>query len=289
MSIKPSTAPWADAPYKLIATPYPEKMDEHAAYKTANTMAWAHNYILRGMNTILQQGPYIPDSTQSNYKEKDVKDLLFYTAAWCHSLHHHHSVEEELIFPELEKVAGKPGIAQYLEDQHHAFTPQCAELEKVVKTMSPSDYRWATIHDAIHAFAPQLTEHLNDEIRWLASLHIYDNAGIAKVLQEAEDSAKRNTELALFYDVFPYVLGTCDTTFEGGIPFPGFPAPLTYFVKYWSAAGRNSGPWSFNPCDFWGRPVPLHFVPQGAASVIQPIVAQHVDSSQKPIAPLAMV
>ena len=58
MSNKPSLAPWADGPYKLISTPNPEKASEHAAYRTANSMAWAHNYIMCGMNAILLEGAW---------------------------------------------------------------------------------------------------------------------------------------------------------------------------------------------------------------------------------------
>lgn len=62
------------------------------------------------------------------------------------------------------------------------------------------------------------------------------------------------------YDVFPFVLGCADKTYEGGTEFPPLPGVLPYLVKYVFAA-RN-GAWRFNPCDWWGQPRPLAFGPE---------------------------
>jgi hypothetical protein len=66
------------------------------------------------------------------------------------------------------------------------------------------------------------------------------------------------------YDVFPCVLGNCDKTYEGGNMFPPLPAILPYVIKFWFGAS-NKGAWRFNPCNFWGKPVPLHFLSENKA------------------------
>ena len=65
----------------------------------------------------------------------------------------------------------------------------------------------------------------------------------------------------LQYDIFPVGLGASDKTFDGGNQFPPLPWFMPYAIKYWFA-GYHSGAWRFNPSDFWGKPVPLHFLPE---------------------------
>ena len=39
-------------------------------------MADAHNVLIRGLNAIIQQGPYVPAATEDNYRAQDVKDFF---------------------------------------------------------------------------------------------------------------------------------------------------------------------------------------------------------------------
>lgn len=93
MTTKPSAAPWADEPYKLLPTPqiskdivlptypfptpkliWPQK-NHHAVYG-ASEMAHSHNCLLRGLNAILQQGPHIPSSSQPGYNTQDQRPVV---------------------------------------------------------------------------------------------------------------------------------------------------------------------------------------------------------------------
>ena len=99
MTTKSSAAPWADGPYELLSTAKLNKskvcpvgchgkafsgidaeQNAHSAHRCTIEMVHAHNCLLRGLNSILQQAPFIPDSSQSDlYIAEDVTDLLFYT------------------------------------------------------------------------------------------------------------------------------------------------------------------------------------------------------------------
>ena len=57
-------------------------------------MAHSHNCLLRSLNALILQSPYIPDSTSPNYNPADVRDLLFFASAWAKMVDHHHHTEE---------------------------------------------------------------------------------------------------------------------------------------------------------------------------------------------------
>ncbi|KAE9380370.1 hypothetical protein N431DRAFT_540002 [Stipitochalara longipes BDJ] len=265
MTTKPSAAPWADEPYKLLPTPQiPKDIKSHAAIQSAAEMAHSHNCLLRGLNAILQQGPHIPSSSQSGYNTQDVKDLLFYVEAWTKTVEHHHHTEETNMFPAIEKLAGIPGLMSGPIHQHEAFHSGLVELQEYVVKMKDmvEEYQWSEMKGIIDRFAPSLYTHLTEEISVVLDLEkSCDSEGLRDVWAEAERVAKASGNLGMLYEVFPLVLGTCDKTYEGGNSFPPLPAPIPYAIKYWF--GRShSGAWRFNPCDFWGKPQPLPMLPE---------------------------
>lgn len=68
-------------------------------------MAFAHNSMLRGLNSIYLQAPYV-------HEPRDVADLLFFVKALAGWVSHHHVLEEEKMFPGFEKVIGIPGFLE---------------------------------------------------------------------------------------------------------------------------------------------------------------------------------
>jgi len=65
---------WADQPFALI----PVKSQKSRAPETdfiAQDMAAAHNNLLRALNSVYNQAPYVE-------KEEDKRDLLTYTSFW---------------------------------------------------------------------------------------------------------------------------------------------------------------------------------------------------------------
>ncbi|KAL1982157.1 hypothetical protein VTN96DRAFT_1692 [Rasamsonia emersonii] len=269
MTTKPSAAPWADEPFKLIPTPSKTlDINSHSYIYLASEMAYSHNCLLRGLNSIILQAPHISPAGSLGYSEQDVRDLLFYVAAWVKTVEHHHHTEETCMFPEIEAFTGRPGLLDGPKGQHEEFKSGLERLLRYAQETKPEEYRWEEedgkgggMKSIIDAFAPSLTRHLYEEIDVFLSLGEFDSDGLRACCDKAEQVAKATGNISLLYDVFPCVLGTCDKTYEGGNNFPPLPGVLPYVIKYWFGA-YNKGAWRFNPCDFWGKPVPLHFLPE---------------------------
>ena len=95
--------------------------DEHSSVYIANEMAFAHNAMIRGINSIYNQASHV-------HNAKDIADFLFFVRSWADWVGHHHQWEETLMFPGFEKVIGKAGFLQSNLDQHHAFEPGLKKL-----------------------------------------------------------------------------------------------------------------------------------------------------------------
>lgn len=314
-----SDAPWANEPFELLIAPempngavsnnylfqcfhqlYALKADieqnSHYAFHAAVGMAHAHNCLLRGLNAIMLQALHIPSAGSPGYNESDVRDLLIYIQTWVKTVHHHHDVEESVMFPEIEKMAGDVGLFSGAVHQHHEFHDGLADLLRLAKEMQtdPAKYSWAKIKAVIDGFAPTLVEHLREEIGLILSLERLDSTDLGVCWKRTEEVAKANGKISFLvslsimiylthefplsrtyipnaphasisantkqYDIFPLVLGCCDKTYQGGNDFPPLPRFMPYAIIYWF--GRtHSGAWRFNPCDFWGQPRPLPMLP----------------------------
>ncbi|KAE8382009.1 hypothetical protein BDV26DRAFT_254656 [Aspergillus bertholletiae] len=263
MTTKPSSAPWADEPFHLIATPS-KTLDESLGHiQCASQMAHAHNFILRGLNAIIQQAPHVAIATDEHFKAQDVKDLLSYVQSWVKMVHHHDWVEESFIFPEIDRFTERPGFMDDPKHEHELFRDGTERLLAYCSATKPEEYRWKGadgMQKIIDSFSQDLTNHLYAEVEVFLSMGDIDGAGLKKTCEEAEKVAMKTGSLAMLYDVFPAVLGCADKTYEGGHDFPPVPWVLPYLVKYWFAVGN--GAWRFNPCDWWGRPRPLEFGPR---------------------------
>jgi hemerythrin-like domain-containing protein len=55
-------------------------------------MANIHNALLRGLNSVYNQAPFISSIP-------DIADFMLYITSWADTVHHHHSLEESLFFP----------------------------------------------------------------------------------------------------------------------------------------------------------------------------------------------
>ena len=168
MTVSTSAAPWADEPIKLIPIPT-QRLDSetHASIHCASIMAHAHNFIIRSLNAIIQQAPYVPNSTSPAYKPQDVKDLLFYVASWVRAVEHHHHAEETVIFPSIEKFARQPGLMEGPKNQHDEFTPGLEKLLAYAKGTKPKDHRWegdGGMKRIIDGFTEPLMKHLSPRL-----------------------------------------------------------------------------------------------------------------------------
>lgn len=182
---------WADGPYQLIMRPRVPR--ETGASFCATEMSLIHNIIIRGLNSIVRQAPYIPDASRPGYNAQDVRDLLFFIQAWCKNLDHHHNVEETTFFPLVEAMTGIVGLMDDLEVEHEEFHPGIMNLRAYAENMysRPGDYRWATLKAIIVGFGPALINHLHAEIEFLLKMDQFDDEGLKRCWKESGKVAEK--------------------------------------------------------------------------------------------------
>jgi len=238
----------------LVPTSKTTKTDGDAtAIYLADEMAHAHNAMIRQLNSMYLQAPYVT-------LEADQSDLCQYAVFWKDFLHHHHHLEEEQFFPDIERITGAKGIMDHNVEEHAAFLPaldtfgQYAKdcLNKAKKFDSKEFIR------LIDAFAPTLSTHLKGEIDTLLVLGKYN---VGPELRKAYLVLAGDAQKASKTEVFPLVCGGIDNTYEGGASWPGFPVFVPYMVDYLFARKYRSV-WRFNPCTIYGKPRPLPFLPK---------------------------
>ena len=125
---------------------------------------------IRSLNAI-----YIQATSVSSLK--DIADFLIYCQCWYETLEHHHRVEEEFFFPELEKRLGKPGLMDQNVEQHRAFHAKLDIWGKKCYAMKPEDYNGVEWRSMIDDFSAPLLKHLHDEIETMEELAEYDPDG----------------------------------------------------------------------------------------------------------------
>ncbi|RYP13401.1 hypothetical protein DL767_010759 [Monosporascus sp. MG133] len=211
MTTKPSDAPWADEPFRLIATPSKRLTDSHSYVHAASEMTNAHNAIIRGLNAIVQQAPHVPIATDEEYSAQDAKDLLFYVQSWVKMVNHHHWVEESFIFPEVERFSGKPGLMAGPRHQHELFHDGMHRLLVYASTTKPENYRWegpGGMKEIVDSFAHHLVNHLHDEIDVLLSMKDLDSAGLKRIWEQAEVFAKQAGNIGMLHGITSNTMAT---------------------------------------------------------------------------------
>ena len=171
-------------------------------------MAHAHNAIIRGLNAILQQAPYVPIVTDEHFNAQNVKDLLFYVKSWAKMVHHHHWVEETYIFPDVEEFTGRPGFMDDPKHQHELFHDGLERLLAYSSATKPEEYRWKGadgMEEIINSFSKDLTDHLYAEIDLLLGMGDIDGEGLKKIWEKAQKAAKQAGNIAMLVGCHPAV------------------------------------------------------------------------------------
>ncbi|KAF4636387.1 hypothetical protein G7Y89_g1696 [Cudoniella acicularis] len=172
MGQKPTkiTKQWADNPFKILETPRkrlgitdPKKAS--GAVNAATEMALVHNFFVRILNCIYLQA--------LNVKlDKDIADFTIFMYSFCLAIHEHHDNEEKLFFPWLEDYIGTKNYMEKSVEQHHAFAPGMKKFEDYVNALreGKEEFDGAKIRALIDAFAPILTQHLQEEVEAFVEL-----------------------------------------------------------------------------------------------------------------------
>ena len=82
-------------------------------------------------------------------------------------LHHHHHIEETLIFPFYESKLGQGAMGDNF-DQHHAFMPGLEDLKEYLNAVQAgtATYNGAAIIEKLNSFTEVLVEHLREVRRF---------------------------------------------------------------------------------------------------------------------------
>lgn len=252
MTTKLKEGIWADGPFPLVpkkSVPIDAKNPNHMAYKASNMMADIHNCLLRGLNSIYNQAPYVT-------KPQDIQDLLLLVKLWCDEVTSHHTAEEVKLFPDIERLTGIEGFMEANIEQHHEFYPGLDALRAFAENRTVKTYNGKELQLIIEDFGEVLQRHLRDEIDTLMKLDAYSDEGLRNVLEEAHQHALKSADPSV---QLPIIMRTWDNSFEGcegGFFVPWF---IFYLESWWYSRGKYSGAWRFLPCTTWGQRVPLPF------------------------------
>ncbi|KAM5353568.1 hypothetical protein ACJ41O_000218 [Fusarium nematophilum] len=252
----------ADHPFPLIRTPtstLPNGVKPDMFYRCASGMACAHNIIIRGLNSIYLQAPYI--------QPEDEGAFLRYCACFYEFTHIHNTGEEEDLFPTIEEMSGVRGIMDRNIAQHYAFKQGLDEYSAYIAAClrGVQKYNGDTLVGIIDVFGNTLTTHLTEEISTILNLARYGDR-MAKLEKRFKARAKEDTSQLLVTSTRTWAFFNHDKEYEDGLwkNWPQVPALAAFTVRrvtYWFHADW----WKFTPCDPWGKPRDtLYAVPQNA-------------------------
>jgi len=141
------------------------------AHHLAVEMVLVHNMLLRGINSIYRQAVAVERTPER------VRDFVGYAAVWADTVEEHHGGEETVVFPELERRLGLPGLMDGNVAQHRAFHAGLEAYAAYTAAVLAGDevYDGVRFRALIDSFMPVLREHLSDEIDTLLRLDEHDD------------------------------------------------------------------------------------------------------------------
>ncbi|KAL0935613.1 uncharacterized protein CTRU02_210204 [Colletotrichum truncatum] len=254
---------YADHPYELIQTPkFQASQDEKGSEpdmfcRVASEMAVVHNMVIRGLNSIYLQAPYVSHA-ESKYFVK-------YMLAWYSLLHVHHSGEETDFFPAIEDMSGEKGLMECNVSQHKKFHDGIESFKTYIDACASGKEKFdgEKVVTLIAGFGEVLTQHLRDEITTLLDLRKHGLDKMGGLEEKFGIEGERNMkELGLVVGL-PFCFSNHDLGYEDGLwsswpPAPNIVKLLCRHVMY----RFNSKRWKFAACDRMGNLQPLYAVPE---------------------------
>lgn len=119
----------------------------------------------------------------------------------------HHGVEDSFLFPELERLTGKPNIAESEKAAHEGLHEGLERLKEYTeRTMGDgSGYAWegeGGLREVIDGFTGEFRKHLGDEVDMLMSLKSCDSEELWRVWNAMEDHIKAMKMEHVFVSIF---------------------------------------------------------------------------------------
>lgn len=152
-------------------------------------MVRAHNLLLRGLNSIYLQAPYVSIPT-------DIKDLLIFCRAWIHTVNVHHSYEDSILFPGLIKLTGCEDIVSAEQESHRVLHEGLERFGDWIRGVEADLQKWSWDGESglgavLDSFANAFVKHLGEEIDMLRSLKSYESQQLVDVWERMEDEVKK--------------------------------------------------------------------------------------------------
>ncbi|TFL03975.1 hypothetical protein BDV98DRAFT_354549 [Pterulicium gracile] len=206
-------------------------------------MAAAHNMFIQGINAMVYHAPKV--------RPEQVQNFMIFCLAVLGNIHHHHDVEEEFYFPELEKKLGKGTLSTNVEE-HALFVPKLAEFESFLQDIKSGkdEYDGGLLVERIHAFSDIMFDHLQHEVPTLESgrmREVFTEKELKDIDTAFMERALKNID---FYIALPLGLSCANPATPW---FPPFPLPLKWATRFWFSR-RYSEAWMFGPVDLAGKP-----------------------------------
>lgn len=136
-------------------------------------MSLVHNTLFRGINAVYLQCINVGKTGTP----KDKLDFANFAYKWGEMVHEHHTLEETDVFPEINDLAGVPGLMDANLEEHKAFHEGVSEYSEYLGKVKDEkeEYDGEKLKGIIDSFMPILRTHLVNEIDTLIALEKYDD------------------------------------------------------------------------------------------------------------------
>ncbi|MCO8277952.1 hemerythrin domain-containing protein [Actinoplanes sp. TRM 88003] len=177
----------------------------------------AHRAMLRDLDRLAELTRQLATTRLDRKRSAAVADYL---SDFCDSIHHHHSAEDEVLWPVLERAAGAHVDLTELTDDHAVLDPKLARIRQGAAALRAGHTVSAELAADLADLRDTLHEHIADEERTIVPL-------IRTYVSDDEwnrvESVIRKRGAKMTFEV-PRILAVCtddelaETRREGGIP-----------------------------------------------------------------------
>lgn len=174
------TSPSLPTPTNMLTLP--SQIDTF--HRLSSEMALVHNLILRSLNAIVLQAPHITGA--------DIAPFTRFILAWHTMITIHHSGEEALFFPAVERMSGVVGVMDKEKGEHEEFHAGLDALKGYVDAVVKGEEAWdgGRVVEVVEGFGGVLRGHLSGEVQSLEGLRRFGEERMSGVLKAAEEEAE---------------------------------------------------------------------------------------------------
>lgn len=161
-------------------------------HRLSTEMALVHNLILRSLNAIVLQAPHITGA--------DIAPFTRFILAWHTMITIHHSGEEALFFPAVERMSGVVGVMDKEKGEHEQFHAGLDALKGYVDAVVKGEEAWdgGRVVEIAEGFGGVLRGHLSGEVQSLEGLRRFGEERMSGVMKAAEEEAEAGMVSSLF-------------------------------------------------------------------------------------------